>query len=169
MRSTGAAQPHTMTSVCLITSRGNHCLVQLSSLPTSGMVKGDQSGTHTLNIFPRFPHGVRIHGCAHLLKPQKEKELVLVQPGRGPAETALCVAGAGLGHLARVGPGTKRDINEVGEKLWRITTGQEHGLHLSTTPTHHGNGTAEAWETLQHPVCPPLPLFFPCGIVPCEH
>lgn len=97
---------------------------------------------------------------------------VVVQRGRDWQRPSRVWQGLALAiwtefELALPPKGT--EINEVGGKLWRITTGQEHGLHLSTTPTHHGNGTAEAWETLQHPVCSPLPLFLPRGVIPCEH
>lgn len=82
---------------------------------------------------------------------------------KGLAETISVWQGLALAiwtefELALPPKGT--EINEVGGKLWRITTGQEHGLHLSTTPTHHGNGSAEAWEHCSI-LCVPSSSVFP--------
>lgn len=58
-------------------------------------------------------------------------------------------------------PSKGPEISEADGKLWwRLTTGQEHWLHLSTTPTYHGNGPADAWKAVQNPVCPRFPLLF---------
>lgn len=89
---------------------------------------------------------------------QQGRELVqaggLLACGAARAQQGLASAirpGLALA-LSPKGPGT----NEADGKLWwRLTT----GLHLSAMPTSHGNGPADAWEAVWHPVFPPS-LYF---------
>lgn len=73
-----------------------------------------------LSIFPCFPSGARIHGWVHLLKPQKEKEFVLVQQGRDRWRQSRVWQGLALAirtefELALPPKGT--EINEV---CWEV-------------------------------------------------
>lgn len=93
----------------------------------------------SLNIFLSFPSDARIHGRVHLLKPQKEMELVPVQQARGLAEAGLRTAGAGLGHPARAWPGTatKRARNKWSG--WEVVVQANHRARAWAASVHNAH------------------------------